>query len=131
MGRPVRKDVLGTEVFGTYAAASAGIKVTGYLNGSATNAYIVSQKGSRRYKITDGTYSDVARLVSTTPDAIGKMLMVGYLAIAGNNPSLESPSVAIPISKLNKRTAIGFDDTRYTWVLRNDSSVDYIELTAF
>lgn len=132
MGRPVRRDVAGTEVFGTYVADS-GIKVSAFLNGSLdTAAFIIKQTGSRKYKVSsaDGAYTDIAKLVSTTPAAAGEMKMVGYVAVSGNNPELEPVPAPIAIRHLNKRTAIDFNDNVYTWILQNDSSVDYILLTA-
>lgn len=120
MGRPVRKDINGTEVFGTFTDAAVGIKVQAFIDGSLNAAaYILKQKGSRRYKVTsNGTDTAVCKLINTTPSAAGEMLMMG-----------SDSGTLVPIKKLQKRTAIDFDGNRYTWVLQNDSSVDYIELT--
>jgi hypothetical protein len=50
------------------------------------------------------------------------MRINGY--IGGNG------SVPTPLAKINKRTAKGFNGVRYKWQLANDSTSDYIVLTA-
>jgi len=52
MGRPVRRDVRGTDVFGTYISA-AGIRCEAYFASNQTDVYIIKQKGSRRYLVAD------------------------------------------------------------------------------
>ena len=39
-------------------------------------------------------------------------------------------AVPTPIAKMTKRVATDFNSNRYTWTLENDSSSDYIILTA-
>jgi hypothetical protein len=85
------------------------------------------------------------KLVDTTPNAEGEILMQGSTA-GTTDQSL------VPIAKLSRRIAYGFpsspvlsggfnrgedsntstnhDATRYTWFLENDSTADYIVLTA-
>lgn len=126
MGRPVRKDVAGTDVFGNYATSQAGIKVSAYIpaadgGSSAVAGYIVKQVGSRRYKVTTGQGTGKCKLVESAP-AAGEMVMLGYTNAGAD--------ISVAIRKLNKRTAIDFSGNRYTWVLVNDSSEDYIQLTA-
>jgi len=123
MGRPVKKDVNGVAVFGTYESA-AGIKVSAYMSGSLrTDVYIESQVGARRYVCHDVSDDVTAKckLVSGTPAANGEMQMLGY-----TDPGSDT---SVAIKKLNKRTAVDFDSNRYTWYLENDSSEDYIVLT--
>lgn len=173
MGRPVRRDVAGTEVFGTYATSNVGIKCAAYFASNQTDVYILKQVGSRRYKVVDlsavqdedavvgtqyviaspdttdwvqmgapnanagtlftvgaacadpqnGTLNEVrtAKLVSGTPSADGEMQLVGYTTTGHATP--------IAIRNLKKRTATDWDGNRYTWILQNDSSADYILLT--
>ena len=126
MGRPVKRDVAGTLVFGDYTGAAAGIKATAYFGGeSRSDVFIVKQKGSRSYKVQDKSDSTTAqcKLVETLGTVEGTMVLTGYTA-GGPDAS------ATPIAKLMKRTAIGFDSKRYTWFLDNDSSGDQIILTA-
>jgi hypothetical protein len=122
MGRPVKSDVAGTLVFGNYATTQAGIKVSAQIVGESTAAagYIVKQVGSRRYKVTTGAGTSVCTLVQTIDDD-GQMVMLGYTN-AGADTS-------VAIKRLNKRVATDFSGNRYTWLLVNDSSEDYIELT--
>ena len=123
MGRPVKSDVLGTLVFGDYATTSAGIKVSARIPGESTAkaGYIEKQTGARSYKVTNADGTGKCLLVdSITADA--QMIMLGYTDAGAD--------VSVAIKKLNKRTAIDFSGNRYTWFLVNDSSEDYIQLTA-
>jgi hypothetical protein len=98
---------------------------------------------------TIGTYQ-VGKLVNTTPDANGEILIQGYNS-AGAGQGVQVTANLVPIRKLTKRLAYGFptvpvlsggihrgeddntatnhDGVRYTWFLENDSSADYIVLT--
>ncbi len=124
MGRPLYRDVLGNDVRGTFASA-VGIRVDAYFGGSLhTDAWIINQKGARKYKVqdqSDGT-TGFCKLVNATPAANGEMKLVGYL---GSNSGS-----AVTLNKLQKRTAIDWNGNRYTWYVENDSSNDYIVLTA-
>lgn len=125
MGRPVKKDINGTIVFGDYTTSAAGIRVTAYFGGSSRDdVYIVAQKGSRRYKVKDKSDNATAicKLISGTPSANGEMKLLGYTDAGAD--------VSVAIRQLFKRTAIDFSGNRYKWVLVNDSSMDYIQLTA-
>ena len=74
MGRPVRRDVAGTEVFGTYVNGEAGIKCDAYFGSDQTTVYILKQVGSRRYKVVNvSAIQDESLVVGTqyvivTPD---------------------------------------------------------------
>ena len=122
MGRPVKSDVAGTLVFGDYATTAAGIKVSAQIPGESTAAagYIVKQVGSRRYRITTGAGTGVCTLVSSIT-ADGQVVMLGYTNAGAD--------VSVAIKRLNKRVATDFSGNRYTWLLVNDSSEDYIQLT--
>jgi hypothetical protein len=122
MGRPVKSDVAGTIVFGDYTTTEVGIKVSAQIVGesSAAAGYIVKQVGSRRYKVTTGAGTSVCTLVETIDDD-GQLVMLGYTN-AGADTS-------VAIKRLNKRVATDFAGNRYTWLLVNDSSEDYIQLT--
>ena len=126
MGRPVKRDVAGTLVFGDYTTTAVGIKVTAYFGGSSrTEGFIVKQKGARRYLVQDKSDSTqaVCKLVSGSPAANGEMNLVGFTA------PVEADLNAVVLRNLNKRTATDFSNNRYTWVLVSDSSEDYIQLT--
>lgn len=123
MGRPVKSDVLGTLVFGDYATTSVGIKVSARIPGASTAkaGYIEKQTGARSYKVTNADGTGKCLLVSSIT-ADGQVIVLGYTDAGAD--------VSVAIKKLNKRTAIDFSGNRYTWFLVNDSSEDYIQLTA-
>lgn len=122
MGRPVKRDVNGTIVFGTAAGAEAGIIVSARLPGESTakDGYVVAQRSARSYMVNNADGVGQCVLVETITGN-GQMVMTGI-----TNPSTDE---GVAIYKLQKRTAIDFDGNRYTWVLVNDSSADYIQLT--
>ncbi len=148
MGRPIRKVKFGTwyNLAATPATgANLGIKCEAYLGGSnRTDAYIIKQVGSKKFKVTneggDGTTRAVlsrsanpgpAYVAGTTPAADGDMRITGYVAGTGanTNPATSggTPKYA---AKITQRRFIASDGTRYKWTLVNDSTQDYIELTA-
>jgi hypothetical protein len=125
MGRPLRKDVNGVDVIGTFTGNS-GIKVEAYNAGSlSTASYIVKQRGAKTYDVTENG-TDVYRcvLVATEPDANGEMRILG--STTGLLPATTA------IAKLTKRVATDFSGNRYTWYLSQyaDSTGDVIVLTA-
>lgn len=127
MGRPLRKDINGVDVIGTPATTDTGITVR-FHDGSSlrSDGIIVKQRGSKTYVVarigTPGTlFTSV--LVSGTPAALGEMSIQG--STTGN---LDTGLVSL--AKLTKRVATDFSGTRYNWFLENDSSADYIVLTA-
>jgi len=134
MGRPLRKDVLGTDVIGTPATSSTGIRVEAYFGSTAytdasynstTNyAYIYKQRGAKTFVCQNqaGTKSQPCVLQSSIPNSNGEMRINGYIDGNGSSPT--------PLAKIFKRTAIDFSGNRYTWYLENDSTSDYIVLTA-
>jgi hypothetical protein len=150
MGRPLRKDVLGTDAINTPAGAATGITVSFY-DGSAlrTDGIIIKQRGANTFVVARiGTPNTrfVCKLVNTTPNAANEMQMVGY--VGGNGVDNQ-----VSIAKLTRRIAYGFpsspdlsggfyrgedsndsdnhDQTKYTWFLENDSSADILVLTPF
>lgn len=125
MGRPLRKDTLGTDVIGTFEGTSAGIRVA-FHDGTAlrTDGIIIKQRGARTFQVARvGT--PLVRLngvlQSATPAAVSQLLMVGYVGGSDNT----SP---IPLRRITKRVALDWSGNRYTWYLENDSSADYIVL---
>jgi hypothetical protein len=127
MGRPLRKDVNGVDALNTPASTATGITCEFY-DGSAnrTDGILIKQRGASSFmvaRIGSPTTRYVARLVSGTPAAAYEMRIQG--STTGN---LDTDLVAI--RKLTKRIAIDFSGNRYKWYLENDSSADYIVLTA-
>lgn len=139
MGRPLFKDVNGVRVTRSYTTTQVGIKVEGYFGGSlATDYQIVKQRGKKTFVVlrttTDeftqaesissitGTDLKVGTLVSGTPAANGEIRIRGYVT--------SNSGTAVSIAKLTRRIAYDFSGNRYKWRLDNDSSNDYIVLTA-
>jgi len=127
MGRALKKDVNGVDVINTPAAAATGITCEFY-DGSTNqvDGILIKQRGAKTYVVarigTPGTLF-TNTLVTGTPSAAGEMRIRG--STTGN---LDTGLVSI--AKLTKRVATDFSGNRYTWYLENDSSADYIVLTA-
>jgi hypothetical protein len=132
MGRPLRKDVLGTDAIGTPLSTATGIRVEAYFGSAAytdatynttTNyAYIYKQRGAKTFVVQNqaGTKATCV-LQSAIPATNGAMRINGYINGNGSAPT--------PIAKITKRVATDFNGIRYNWRLENDSSSDYIVLT--
>jgi len=130
MGRPIKKDVNGVQVFGTYASTNVGIRVIANIGGTIRDdVYIVKQKGARSYQVIDVSDSATAqcRLVNKDSDKLstGEMLMTGRVA-ADNNQATNGRR----IMKLNKRIATDSNSVRYKWYMADDSGSDDILLVA-
>jgi hypothetical protein len=151
MGRPLRKDRNGVDVIGT-PVSNTGITVD-FFDGSTnqTDGVIIKQRGAntfvvcRRSQVSTPSSYKVCKLVDTTPNADGEMRM------RGSTTGLLDQNL-VPIRKITRRLAYGFpsspvlssgfyrgedgaastnhDGTVYKWFLENDSSADYIVLTA-
>jgi hypothetical protein len=133
MGRPLRKDVLGTDAIGTPLSTATGIRVEAYFGSAAytdatynttTNyAYIYKQRGAKTFVVQNQAGAKATCVLqSAIPDSNGEMRINGYINGNGSAPT--------PIAKITKRVATDFNGKRYTWYLENDSSADYIVLTA-
>jgi hypothetical protein len=124
MGRPLRKDVRGTDVIGT-PISNTGITVE-FHNGSGvqSDGIIIKQRGARTFvvaKVGTPTVRFTCVLVEGTPAA-------GQMRIRGSTTGLLDQNL-VAIRRITKRVATGFNNVRYTWFLENDSSADYIVLT--
>ena len=127
MGRPLRKDVNGVDVIGTFAS-NTGIRVEFYNSALRTDGVIIKQRGAKTFVVcrvgdigTASSYS-TAILKNGTPSAANEMRMFGYVT--------SNSGTAVNIAKITKRVATDFSGNRYKWYLENDSSNDYIVLTA-
>ena len=130
MGRPLRKDVNGVDAINTPASTATGITCEFY-DGSAlrTDGILIKQRGASSFmvaRIGSPATRYVAKLVSTEPAAAYEMRIQGSTIGVLNDDTV----ALVAIRKLTKRIAIDFSGNRYTWFLENDSSVDYIVLTA-
>ena len=126
MGRPLRKDVRGTDVINT-PVSDTGITVR-FHDGSSlrSDGIIIKQRGAKTFvvaRVGTPTTTFTCTLVSGTPAALGE------LSIRGSTTG-QLDNGLISIAKLTKRVATDFSNVRYTWYLESDSSADYIVLTA-
>ena len=132
MGRPLKKDVLGTDAIGTPLSTATGIRVEAYTDQAYTDAtyntttnyaYIVKQRGAKTFQVANQAgVLGTCVLQAAIPSAAGQMRINGYVDGNGATPT--------PLAKITKRVATDFSGNKYTWVLENDSSSDYIVLTA-
>ena len=125
MGRPLRKDVRGTDVIGTPVGAATGITVA-FHDGSTVreDGIIIKQRGARTFVVARvGT-----PLVRYTRVLVDGVPAAGQMRMRGSTTGLLDQDL-VSIRKITKRVATGFNNVRYTWFLENDSSADYIVLT--
>jgi hypothetical protein len=123
MGRPLRKDVFGTDVIGTYVS-DAGVKVDFYDSALRTDGIVIKQRGAKTFVVAQvgtPTVRTTAVLKNGAPSAAGEMRLFGWNG--GNG------GTSVNLAKITKRVATDFSGNRYTWFLENDSSNDYIVLT--
>ena len=132
MGRPLRKDINGVDVIGT-PSSNTGIRVEAYFGGTAytdatydntTNyAYIYKQRGAKTFVVQNQAGAKATCVLqSAIPDSNNEMRINGYIGGNGATPT--------PLAKITKRVATDFTGKRYKWQLVNDSTSDYIALTA-
>ncbi len=132
MGRPLRKDVNGVDVIGT-PSSNTGIRVEAYFgstaytdatyNNSTNYAYIYKQRGAKTFVVANQAGAKATCVLqSAIPAANGAMRINGFLDGNGSAPRA--------LAKLTKRVATDFNGVRYKWYLVNDSTSDYIHLTA-
>ena len=132
MGRPLRKDINGIDVIGTYGTNSsdsrAGIIVKFYDASLRTDGVIIKQRGAKSFVVCQvaniGTTSayTTAVLKNGTPSVAGEMQMIAYTA---GGPDASATNVA----KITKRIITDFSGNRYTWYLESDSSADQLIIT--
>jgi len=130
MGRPLRKDVNGVDVIGTYVGNSGAV-VKFYDSGLRTDGVIIKQRGAKTFLVVRrgdiGTTANyvTAVLKNGTPSAYGEMQLIAYLS-GGADAS------AVNVAKITKRIVTDFSGNKYKWRMTNyaDSSGDQIELTA-
>lgn len=120
MGRPVNDRYLGA----TGDNAQPTVPVVFQSGGAVIEGYIVSQRGTNKFNCSNdaGNVTEVCRLTSdgSTPNANGECQIRG-IATGGNNVS---------IKKLFNRTAVDYDNNRYTWAVEDDSTESLLRLTA-
>lgn len=119
MGRPVNKRNFGDPADGT------NITVRAYVGGGIDEqAYIVDQRGTNKFTVSNNgaTATAIVRLVNkaTASIAAGEMVLEGFDTTGGRKT----------IKKIFNRTAVDWDNNRYTWALEDDSTDTVLRLTA-
>ena len=129
MGRPVKRDVNGVEVFGTYAS-NTGIRVVANISGTIRDdVYIIKQKGTRSYTVFD--VSDSATGLCRLANKEGANLSTGEMVMTGRVAAdADQATNGRRIRKLTKRIATDFSGVRYKWYMADDSGSDDILLVA-
>ncbi len=127
MGRPLRKDVNGTDVIGTPATTDTGITVK-FHDGSSlrSDGIIIKQRGAKTFVVARvGTPATrfTCVLKDGTPSAAGEMQITG-------STTGQLDDGLINCAKITKRIFTDFSGNKYKWYLDDDSSADYIVLTA-
>lgn len=133
MGRPLKKDILGTDVLGTFVDTAAGIKVS-FHNGTnlLADGIIIKQRGAKTFVVAQ--VGDIASNLTKTLNTFTCVLKNGVPSAAGEMRITGSTAGTLDTelvncAKITKRVFTDFDGNRYTWKLENDSSADYIALT--
>jgi hypothetical protein len=130
MGRPVKKDVNGVAVFGTYASTAVGIRVIANIGGTVRDdVYILKQAGTRAYRVFD--VSDSATGLCRLVNKEGANLSTGEMVMSGRVAAdTDQATNGRRIRKLTKRIATDFSGVRYKWYMADDSGSDDILLVA-
>lgn len=121
MGRPINK-----RNFGATGDNTTPTIPCRYHNGSSSvEGYIVDQRGSNKFTVTtDGNTTFVCRLVDEiAPNAAGEMSIVGLIPDAGAGSTVQ-------VKKMFNKTAIDWNNNRYTWAAEDDSTESLLRLTA-
>ena len=119
MGRPINKRYFGDP------ADATNITVRAYVDGGIDEqAYIVNQKGTNKFTVSNnaGDATAVCRLanVATASIAAGQMVLEAF----------NTAGERVTVKKLFNRTAVDFNNNRYTWDLEDDSTDTVLRLTA-
>lgn len=134
MGRPVNKRAFGLLDDGTNITVNC--KVGG--NAVTAQGYIVRQRSTHKFMVNDlptgtktspnGTGTGNVDVCILTNKANGSLL-AGEMSIDGHIAG--SPGTQVKIKKMYNRTCRDYNNVRYKWTVVNDSSVSYLQLTAF
>ena len=135
---------VGDEISG--AGIPTGARIVSLDSSTTATISIAATAGASGVTVTHWGAFQVGTTVDTQPNANGE------IRIQGSTTGLSDANL-VPIRKLTRRIAYGFpsspvlsngfqrseddntstnhDEAKYTWYLENDSSADYIVLTAF
>ena len=136
MGRPVRSDRNGVQVFGTYEGAAEGIRGEAYFASNQNDVYIIKQKGAKRYLVADvstvndedialGSIYVIATLGTTDWAALGcpGTALVGKVfraTVAGTGLTTTGTARLVQVAKLVSGTPAAAGEMRLTGHLNGD-----------
>ena len=126
MGRPINKRYFGL-TSGSVGTEGNNITINCQVGSNAESAQgiILSQRSVRTFKVNDaanGTGNEgICKLVDAAAGSLGanEMSIVGFVG-----------GTSVRIAKLYNRTCRDFNNNRYQWTVTDDSSANYIVLTA-
>jgi len=120
MGRPVNSNN-----FGATGGSSPTVPIRFQSGGSVIEGYILSQRGTNKFNCSNdaGSVTEVCRLTDdgSAPNANGECQIIGIVDGGGD---------AVAVKKLFNRTAVDYDNNRYTWEAQDDSTESLLILTA-
>jgi len=119
MGRPVNKRYLGP----TGVDAQATIPVRADVGGTDFEGYILNQKGSTKFTVSNdgGSVQGVCYLVNKITGH-----NAGECSIVGLNTAGEPKA----IKRIKQNKLIDYDNVIYTWAVEDDSAESMLRLTA-
>lgn len=119
MGRPIDKLFLGA----TGVNAAPTIPIRADIDGTDFEGYIVAQKGSKTFRVSndnDSLQGECVLVNKITGHSAGEMSIVG----------LTEAGVAVAIQKITAHKAVDYSGNVYTWATLDDSSESLLRLTA-
>ena len=130
MGRPVNKKYFGATEgsVGTEGNNFTVIADTG--NGAVENAVIVNQRSSVKFTVSDDPdLISGTQLVCKLVDKAVASVAEGEMVIQGFITGGEGANI-VNVKRLYNRICHGFDGKKYKWAIVDDSTANYLELTA-
>jgi len=126
MGRPINKRYFGL-TSGSAGTEGNNITINCQVGSNAESAQgiILAQRSVRTFKVNDAANGTGNEGICTLVDAAAGSLGANEMSIVGfvNGTSVR-------IAKLYNRTCRDFSNNRYKWEVTDDSSANYIVLTA-
>ena len=126
MGRPINKRYFGL-TSGSAGTEGNNITINCQVGSNAESAQgiILAQRSVRTFKVNDAANGTGNEGICTLVDAAAGSLGANEMSIVGfvNGTSVR-------IAKLYNRTCRDFNNNRYKWEVTDDSSANYIVLTA-
>jgi hypothetical protein len=126
MGRPINKRYFGS-TSGSVGTEGNNITINCQVGSNAESAQgiILSQRSVRTFKVNDAADASgnegICTLVDKAAGSLGanEMSIVGFVG-----------GTSVRIAKMYNRTCRDFSNNRYQWAVTDDSSANYIVLTA-